>query len=106
MAFEHREGSGSLFKNDKGDNDKRPDMKGDGMVNGVLMSISAWKKAGRDGSTFLSLKIEPKQVGGGNQQPASQQSRPMGQRPAPNQGEPQKPYAEDAAEFHESDIPF
>ena len=31
MAYEHKPGSFSLFKNDKGDNEKRPDYTGEGM---------------------------------------------------------------------------
>lgn len=75
MAYEHREGSGSLFKNDKKGNDKAPDMKGDALYNGELVSIAAWRKSGAKGD-FYSLKIEPKQQrGDGVQQRASQATR-------------------------------
>lgn len=60
MAWEHKEGSGSLFKNDKKGNDKAPDYRGDLMVGGVLMEIAAWLKEGKNGK-FLSLAVKPKQ---------------------------------------------
>jgi uncharacterized protein (DUF736 family) len=53
--------SGALFKNDKGDNDKRPDYKGTCEINGVEYRISAWLRTKKDGSgKFMSLKFEAK----------------------------------------------
>ena len=61
MAYEHREGSGSLFTNHKKEEgSSQPDYRGDAMVNGVLVEIAGWKKQGNNG-TFLSLNIKPKQ---------------------------------------------
>ena len=61
MAYEHREGSGSLFTNSKKEEgSSQPDYRGDAMVNGVLVEIAGWEKQGGNG-TFLSLNIKPKQ---------------------------------------------
>lgn len=61
MAYEHREGSGSLFTNHKKEEgSSQPDYRGDAMVGGVLVEIAGWKKQGNNG-TFLSLNIKPKQ---------------------------------------------
>ena len=61
MAYEHREGSGSLFTNHKKEEgSSQPDYRGDAMVGGVLVEIAGWKKHGGNG-TFLSLNIKPKQ---------------------------------------------
>jgi hypothetical protein len=61
MAFEHKPGSFSLFKNDKGDNDKRPDYRGDGMdLNGQPIEVAAWLKKGNKG-TFMSCTMKPAQ---------------------------------------------
>ena len=61
MAYEHREGSGSLFTNHKKEEgSSQPDYRGDAMVGGVLVEIAGWKKQG-NGGTFLSLNIKPKQ---------------------------------------------
>ncbi len=59
MAYEMREGSGSLFPNDKGDNPKRPDYRGDFLLNGTVYEISGWSREGKKG-TWLSVKIQPK----------------------------------------------
>ena len=62
MAYEHREGSGSLFKNHKKEEgSKQPDYRGDAMVNGEVMEVSAWVKEGNNGK-FFSLSIKAKQV--------------------------------------------
>jgi uncharacterized protein (DUF736 family) len=50
--------TGVLFRNDKGDNEKRPDMKGNVVVNGVKYELAAWKRTPKaGGDTFLSLKL-------------------------------------------------
>ena len=54
--------SGALFKNDKGDNEKRPDYKGsytDG--DGNEFWVSSWLKQSKDGKKFLSLSMQPKE---------------------------------------------
>lgn len=53
--------SGALFKNDKGDNPKRPDYKGsytDG--EGREFWVSSWVKESKDGKKFMSLSMQPK----------------------------------------------
>ena len=55
---------GVLFKNDKGDNDKRPDYRGSAVINNVDYNISGWIKASKkSGDKYMSLKIEPKGEG-------------------------------------------
>lgn len=62
MAYEHREGQGSLFKNSKKEEgSKQPDYRGDAMVNGTLMEVAAWIKEG-NGGKFFSLSIKPKEA--------------------------------------------
>jgi uncharacterized protein (DUF736 family) len=48
--------SGALFRNDKGDNERRPDYRGDVTVNGVKFSLAGWKKEGAKGP-YLSLSV-------------------------------------------------
>lgn len=59
MAYEQRDNSGSLFKNDKKGNEKAPDYRGNSMINGKLMKISAWLKEGKNGTKFMSLSFQP-----------------------------------------------
>ena len=57
MSYEHREGSGSLFRNELKDSEKQPDYRGTLMVAGKVWEIAGWKKEGKKG-TFLSLKAQ------------------------------------------------
>lgn len=61
MAYELRDGNGSLFKNDKGDNENRPDYRGDLKIDGTVYELSAWIKQGKNGK-FMSLSVKPKQA--------------------------------------------
>jgi hypothetical protein len=60
MAYEMREGSGSLFRNDKDGNEMRPDYRGDALINGQVMEVAAWIKQGKNGK-FMSLSFKPKE---------------------------------------------
>lgn len=63
MAYEQRDNSGSLFKNDKKqDGDNKPNYTGTVMINGVEMWISAWLKDGQKGK-WMSLSFKPKEQG-------------------------------------------
>ena len=79
MAYEQKDNSGALFKNDKGDNASRPDYTGNGMVNGSPVRIAAWIKEGQRGK-FLSMKFdEPRE-----QQAQTQPARGGGGETAPD----------------------
>lgn len=72
--------TGSLFKNDKGDNEKRPDYKGQCEIDGVQYWISSWiLEAGpntkRPGERFMSLKFEAKEGQAPKPAPAPTQSQ-------------------------------
>jgi len=61
MAYQLNPNTGSLFNNEK-TKDSQPDYKGSINVEGKVFYLAGWKKAGKDGSTWLSLAIsEPKQ---------------------------------------------
>ena len=55
MAYEHKEGQGSLFKNEKA-NDRQPDFKGTIVIGGVTYEVAAWEKTSQRGTKFLSLQ--------------------------------------------------
>ena len=76
MAYEQRENTGSLFRNDKKQQFNHPDYKGQCLVNGVEMWLSAWLKDTKDGRKFMSLSFSPKeqQVQQPQQQAQSQPS--------------------------------
>lgn len=50
----------ALFKNDKGDNPKRPDYRGKVNIKGHEFVISGWVRTAKsDGSKFISGTVEP-----------------------------------------------
>ena len=76
MAYEQRDNSGTLFKNDRKESTKHPDYKGDVMIDGKTYWISAWIKDGQRGK-FMSLAFNPKD----ERQPS--QSRESQPQPGP-----------------------
>ncbi len=58
MAFELKDGQGTLFRNDKDGNEKRPDYRGEANIAGTIYRVSGWIKEGKNGK-WMSLKIEP-----------------------------------------------
>ena len=50
MAYEQRDNSGSLFRNEKKEEgDNKPNMTGKAMVDGVMYFFDAWTKEGQKG---------------------------------------------------------
>lgn len=62
MAYEQRDGSGSLFPNDKREKDTHPNLRGSITINGVAYWLDAWTKLKADGTKWLSLSAKPKEA--------------------------------------------
>jgi hypothetical protein len=64
MAYVPKEGSGSLFKNDRKTTENHPDYTGSIMVNNREHYLSAWVKEGAKGKFFsVSIGKEKQPVG-------------------------------------------
>jgi len=62
MAYEHKPGTFTLFKNENKTNENQPDYKGSGMdLNGVECWVSAWVKRPEGKSPFLSCVTQSKE---------------------------------------------
>ena len=70
MAYEMRENSGSLFKNDKKETESHPNAKGQALINGVVFWVSAWTKTDKNGNKWQSLSFKPKDEQAANSEPA------------------------------------
>ena len=60
MAFEHKDNTASLFKNDRRNTENHPHYRGDGVVNGNEVWISAWVKETKAGAKFFSISFNNK----------------------------------------------
>jgi hypothetical protein len=61
MAYEQKDNSGSLFRNERKTTQNHPDFTGSVKVGGVDYWLSAWTKPGKDGKKgFFSLAFTPK----------------------------------------------
>lgn len=59
MAYELKDGQGSLFKNDRKERENHPDYTGTIKINGQEFYLSAWLKDGSKGK-FFSMSAKPK----------------------------------------------
>lgn len=60
MAYEQKDNSGTLFKNDKREKETHPHAKGTALIDGVEYWVSAWTKEGANGR-FQSLSFQKKE---------------------------------------------
>ena len=65
MAYEQRDLSGSLFKNDKREKDTHPNLTGTVMIDGKEYWASGWTKERANGEKWISLAFKPKEARNG-----------------------------------------
>lgn len=95
MAFEQKEGQGSLFKNEKG-NDRQPDYRGRIMIGGTVYEIAAWERTSRNGASYLSLQAQlPREQAAAPQGGAPAYQVPVYQAPQSSAPAPQAPFPTD-----------
>lgn len=59
--YQHRENSGSVFKNENKATENHPEYKGSAMINGQEMWVSIWVKKPEGKKPFLSLSFQNKE---------------------------------------------
>lgn len=62
MAYEQRDFSGGLFKNDRKTKEDHPNATGSCKVDGIEYWLSAWTKKGKDGNPWQSLAFTKKEA--------------------------------------------
>lgn len=61
MAYELRDGQGSVFKNKHKTADNHPNARGELMLDGVLYEVSVWTKKTKLGEPWQSLQVKRKE---------------------------------------------
>ena len=60
MGYDNTD-TGVLFKNDRKAEDSQPDYTGNINFNGTDCWLSAWLKKDKNGKTYMSLSVQPKE---------------------------------------------
>lgn len=82
MAFEMKELSGSLFKNDRREQESQPNARGAALIGGVEYWVSAWTKKDKNGNPWQSLAFTPKEKkGAAAKEP--EPAKPAARKPQP-----------------------
>ena len=58
MAYEQREGQGSLWRTKEKKKDTSPDYTGSALFKGETVRLAGWIKTTQNGKTFLSLSLQ------------------------------------------------
>ena len=60
MAYETKNNTGSLFRNNRKETENHPDYTGSGRIDGHDVWVSAWLKDKKDGGKYFSLSFKRK----------------------------------------------
>lgn len=60
MAYETKDNTGSLFRNNKRESDKHPEFNGSVRIDGHDMWVSAWVRETKTGQKYFSLAFKRK----------------------------------------------
>ena len=92
MAYEQKDMSGSLFRNNRKEKETHPDYSGTVRIDGHDMWISAWLREQKDGTKYFSLAFTRKDG--------------TAERPAEFVAKAKEVFPGARAELDDSDIPF
>lgn len=74
MAYEVKDQSGSLWKNDHKESDTHADYAGTVKIDGKEMWINAWVKTAKNGKKYFSLSFRPKTAAKSNMEKAQERA--------------------------------
>lgn len=59
MAYDLRDGQGTLFINKSKKKETQPDLEGKISINGVVFRLAAWRRLGKSGDPWFSIQAAP-----------------------------------------------
>lgn len=71
MAYEQRDNSGSVFKNNRRERETQANLTGSALIDGKEYWVNAWTKTKADGEKWISLSFNPKQPKDDTNKPSS-----------------------------------
>lgn len=74
MAYEQKDNTGTLFKNERREKDTHAHARGSALIDGVEYWVDAWTNTDRNGNKYQSLKFKRKDEQQSAAQPAQAQS--------------------------------
>lgn len=93
MAYELKEGQGSLFQEER-QSDRQPSHRGSILLEGKTYDLAAWERTSKGGKTYISIQATPRK-----KDSSKTPSEQPGQQPP--QGHPLS-----ASDFDNNDLPF
>lgn len=60
MAYEPKDMSGSLWRNDDRKSESHPEFGGEAMIDGVAYYMNAWVNTAKNSKRYFSIKFKPK----------------------------------------------
>lgn len=96
MAYEQKDNTGSLFRNDKREKDTHAHARGSALIDGVEYWVDAWTNTTKDGGKYQSLKFKRKD---------QQQAKPARQQGMYDRDDPRTQGGSFADELND-DLPF
>ena len=85
MAYEQRDNSGTLFKNEKREKETHANARGKAMIGGVMYYVDAWTKEGAKGK-FQSLSFKPVEARAETHEDAPRRTETRQAVPSPRNG--------------------
>ena len=62
MAYEQKDNSGSLFKNERREKETHAHARGSALIDGVEYYVDAWTNTDKNGNKYQSLKFKRKEA--------------------------------------------
>ena len=102
MAYEQKDNTGQLRKNDRANSEKSPQATGSAIIDGVAYFVDAWTNFDKNGNRYQSLKFKRKDKQPGA--PAPQREHAL--QPSYDRDDPRTGIGSQTANDLDDELPF